>query len=215
MPQIFPASANRVPLYLLGGLGALAVIGPLFVWYYFSPEYTDVGYRPEQPVPFSHQLHAGELELDCRYCHAQVERSAVASVPPTQVCMNCHQLVVRDSPKLAVIRDSIDNGQPVEWVRVHKVPEYAYFDHSLHLRAGVGCSSCHGDIRSMEVVTQMEPLSMGWCLDCHRNPDPHLRKQDQITNTTWKPPRNQLEFAAEVKEELGIAPPENCSACHR
>ena len=215
MPQIFPASANKGPLYLLAALAILAVLGPLFVWYYFSPEYTDVGYRPEQPVPFSHQLHAGELELDCRYCHAQVERSAVASVPPTQVCMNCHQLVVRDSPKLAVLRDSVANNQPVEWVRVHKVPEYAYFDHSLHLRAGVGCSSCHGDIRSMEVVTQMEPLSMGWCLDCHRNPDPHLRKRDQITNTTWKPPRNQQAFADQVIAELGIAPPENCSACHR
>ena len=215
MPQIFPASANQIPLYLLGGLAALAVLGPLFVWYYFSPEYTDVGYRPQQPVPFSHRLHAGELELDCRYCHAQVERSAVASVPPTQVCMNCHRLVVRDSPNLAVIRDSVTGDQPVGWVRVHKLPEYAYFDHSLHLRAGVGCSSCHGDIRSMEVVTQMKPLSMGWCLDCHRNPDPHLRKRDQITNTTWKPPKNQLAFAAEVKEELGIAPPENCSACHR
>ena len=215
MPQIFPASANKAPLYLVGGLAALAVLGPLFVWYYFSPEYTDVGYRPVQPVPFSHQLHAGELELDCRYCHAQVERSAVASVPPTQVCMNCHQLVVRDSPKLAVIRDSVANDQPVEWVRVHKVPEYAYFDHSLHLRAGVGCSSCHGDIRGMEVVTQMEPLSMGWCLECHRDPGPHLRRRDQITNTAWKPPRNQAAFAAELTEELGIAPPENCSACHR
>ncbi len=202
-------------MYLVGNLAVLAVAGPLFVAYYFSPEYTDVGYRPQQPVPFSHRLHAGELELDCRYCHAQVERSAVASVPPTQVCMNCHQLVVRDSPELAVIRDSVANDQPVEWLRVHKVPDYAYFDHSLHLRAGVGCSSCHGDIRSMEVVTQMEPLSMGWCLDCHRNPDPHLRKRDQITNTTWKPPRNQAAFAAEVKEQLGIAPPENCSACHR
>lgn len=215
MPQIFPASANKAPLYLVGALGVAAVLGPLFIGYYFSPEYTDVGYRPVQPVPFSHQLHAGELELDCRYCHAQVERSAVASVPPTQVCMNCHQLVVRDSPKLAVIRDSVANDQPVDWVRVHKVPEYAYFDHSLHLRAGVGCSSCHGDIRSMEVVTQMEPLSMGWCLDCHRNPDSHLRKRDQITNTTWKPPRNQQAFADEVIAELGIAPPENCSACHR
>lgn len=215
MPQIFPESANKVPLYLVAAVGVLAVFAPLFIWYYFSPEYTDVGYRPIQPVPFSHQLHAGELELDCRYCHAQVERSAVASVPPTQVCMNCHQLVTRDSEKLAVIRDSMANGQPVEWIRVHKVPEYAYFDHSLHLRAGVGCSSCHGDVRSMEVVTQMEPLSMSWCLDCHRNPDLHLRERDQITNTTWTPPKNQVAFAAQVKEELQIAPPEDCSACHR
>ena len=215
MPQIFPESANRVPLYLVAGVGAAALLAPLFIWYYFSPEFTDVGYQPTQPVPFSHQLHAGELELDCRYCHAQVERSSVASVPPTQVCMNCHQLVARDSEKLAVIRDSIDNDRPVEWIRVHKIPEYAYFDHSLHLRAGVGCSSCHGDIRSMEVVTQMKPLSMSWCLDCHRNPDPHLRERDQITNTTWEPSKDQAAFAAMVKEELQIAPPEDCSACHR
>lgn len=215
MPQIFPESANKAPLYLVAAVGVLAVLAPLFIWYYFSPEYTDVGYRPIQPVPYSHKLHAGELEIDCRYCHSQVERSAVASLPPTQVCMNCHQLVKRDSPLLAVIRDSMASGQPVEWVRVHKVPEYAYFDHSLHLRAGVGCSSCHGDVRSMEVVTQMEPLSMSWCLDCHRNPDRHLRERDQVTDTTWTPPPNQAAFAAQVKEELQIAPPEDCSACHR
>ena len=215
MPQIFPEWTNKAPLYLLGGLGAVALPVPLLIWYFFSPEFTDVGYQPTQPVPFSHQLHAGELELDCRYCHAQVEVSAVASVPPTQVCMNCHQLVVRDSEKLAVIRDSMSSGQPVEWVRVHKVPEYAYFDHSVHIGAGIGCSSCHGDIRSMEVVTQMKPLSMSWCLDCHRNPAPHLRERDQITNTTWKPGKNQMAFAAQVTEQLQIQPPEDCSSCHR
>ncbi|MEE8524106.1 MAG: cytochrome c3 family protein [Thermoanaerobaculia bacterium] len=215
MPQIFPESANKVPLYLVAVLGALAVLAPAFIWYYFSPEYTDVGYQPVQPVPFSHKLHAGELELDCRYCHAQVERAAVASVPPTQVCMNCHLLVLRDSPQLAAIRDSAASGQPMEWVRVHNLPDYAYFDHSLHLRAGVGCSSCHGDIRSMEVVTQMEPLSMGWCLECHRQPDLHLRERDQLTNTTWKPGKDQLAFAAALKEELRIDPPEDCTACHR
>ncbi len=215
MPQIFPESANKAPLYLAGGLVVAALLAPLVIWYYFSPEYTDVGYQPVQPVPFSHELHAGELELDCRYCHAQVEHAAVASVPPTQVCMNCHRLVSVDSEKLAMIRDSAANNTPMEWIRVHNVPDYAFFDHSLHLRAGVGCSSCHGDIRKMEVVTQTEPLSMGWCLECHRNPDLHLRERDQITNTSWKPPRNQLAFAAEVKEKLQIAPPEDCSGCHR
>ncbi len=215
MPQIFPKSANKWPLHALGGLAAVAVVAPLFLLYYFSPEYTDVGYQPEQPVPFSHKLHAGELELDCRYCHAQVEIAAVASVPPTQVCMNCHSLVARDSVQLAPIRDSLANGQPMEWVRVHKVPEYAYFNHGVHVRAGVGCSSCHGDVRSMEVVTQQEPLSMSWCLDCHRDPDQHLREFDQITNTTWKPAKDQMEFAARVIEERQIRPPEDCSACHR
>ena len=215
MPQIFPKWANRAPLYAAVGVAVLALGVPPLIWYYFSPEFTDVGYQPEQPVPFSHALHAGELELDCRYCHANVERSAVASVPPTQICMNCHSLVARDSEQLAAIRDSMSNDSPMEWVRIHKLPEYAYFDHSVHVKAGVGCSSCHGDIRAMEVVAQQEPLSMGWCLECHRDPGPHLRTPDQIFNTAWKPPRDQQTFAAAVIAERGLAPPEDCSACHR
>ncbi len=215
MPQIFPEWSNKVPLYAAAALAVAGLAAPAFIWYSFSPEYTDVGYQPKQPVPFSHQLHAGELEMDCRYCHAQVEVAAVASVPPTRMCDNCHSLVVRDSPKLAVIRDSLATSRPVEWVRIHNVPDYAFFDHGVHVRAGVGCQSCHGDIRSMEVVAQQEPLSMGWCLDCHRNPDDHLRSLDQITNTTWKPPKDQAALAAQFKEERGIRPPEDCSSCHR
>ncbi len=215
MPQIFPKWSNKVPLYAAAGLGVAALVVPAFIWYYFSPEYTDVGYQPTQPVPFSHLLHAGELEMDCRYCHAQVEVAAVASVPTTQMCMNCHSLVKRDSVQLAAIRDSLAAQEPMRWVRVHKVPEYANFDHGVHVRAGVGCQSCHGDIRSMEVVTQQEPLSMSWCLTCHRGPEAHLRSFDQITNTTWKPPANQAELAAQFIEERQIAPPEDCSACHR
>ena len=215
MAQIFTERANRVPLLVALGLLAAAVTAPLAVGYWFSPEFTDVGYRPEQPVAFSHALHAGELGMDCRYCHVQVERAAVASVPPTQVCMNCHQLVKRDSPLLVPILDSLSSGEPMRWVRVHKVPEYAYFDHSMHLRAGVGCSSCHGDVRSMEVVTQAEPLSMGWCLDCHRDPAPHIRTRDELTDTTWRPAPDQPEFALARIEELEIAPPVDCSGCHR
>lgn len=215
MPQVFPEWSNKAPIYLAIGLAVVALAAPAFIWYYFSPEYTDVGYRPEQPIPYSHKVHAGQLEIDCRYCHAQVEVAAVASVPPTQVCMNCHQLVKRDSPLLEPLRQSVANDQGMQWVRVHKVPEYAYFDHGVHVRAGVGCSSCHGDVAQMEVVTQMEPLSMGWCLECHRDPDAHLRPADEITNTAWKPPKNQLELAARFKDERQIAPPEDCSACHR
>ncbi|MFP3940319.1 MAG: cytochrome c3 family protein [Thermoanaerobaculia bacterium] len=214
MAQIFPEKANRVPLYLVAGVlvgGALVALG---VWYYFSPEYTDVGYRPEQPVPYSHALHAGELRLDCRYCHAGVEVSAVASVPPTEVCMNCHALVGRDLESLEPVRASAADGEPLRWVRVHDLPDYAFFDHSMHVGAGVGCSSCHGDVASMEVVTQVEPLSMAWCLECHRDPGPHLRPFDQITNTAWTPPANQDELAARWIEERDIQPPEACSACH-
>jgi hypothetical protein len=193
-------------------LALLAVAG---VWYFFSPWYTEVGYQPRQPVPYSHKLHAGELRIDCRYCHANVQKSAVASVPPTQLCMNCHKLVFRDSELLAAIRDSAENLRPMRWIRVHKVGEYAYFNHQSHVNVGVGCSSCHGDIAAMEVVYQAEPLSMGWCLDCHRNPDLHLRPLDEITDTTWTPPGNQLELAAQYKTERNIDPPQDCTACHR
>lgn len=199
---------------LVGALG-VGLFGSGFVWYYFSPEFTDVGYRPEQPVPYSHKLHVGDLRLDCRFCHYSVERAAVASVPPTEVCMNCHQLVKRDAPTLAPILASSSSGERMRWVRVHKVPEYAYFDHSVHVGAGVGCSSCHGDIASMEVVKQVEPLSMGWCLECHRDPSGHLRPPEEITDTKWRPGPSQAEFAAALMEERSLAPPEECSACHR
>ena len=215
MAQIFPRGANKAPAYAAGIVALAAVFLPIFIWYYFSPKYTDVGYKPRQPVPYSHKLHVGELGLDCRYCHAGVEVAAAASVPPTKVCMNCHQMVKRDSPLLEPIRASFASGTPMHWVRIHKLPEYAYFDHSVHIGAGVGCSSCHGDIAQMEEVRQAEPLSMAWCLDCHRNPDPYLRPKDQIFVTDWQPPEDQLAFAAEVRQERKIAPPEDCSACHR
>ncbi len=215
MPQIFSPWANKAPVYLVLGLVVVGIVVPGFIWYYFSPEYTDVGYQPVQPVPYSHKLHAGDLAIDCRYCHAQVEVAAVASVPPTQVCMNCHQLVKRDSPKLQALRENLARQQPMGWVRIHKVPDYAFFNHGVHVRAGVGCSTCHGDIAAMEVVAQAKPLSMSWCLDCHRNPDPFLRPRDQITNTKWKPAKNQLEFAAQQKAAHQLSPPQDCSACHR
>lgn len=215
MAQIFPKWANQIPLRVLGGVAVAGFLAAGGVGYYFSPWYLDVGYMPRQPVPYSHKLHVGELGLDCRYCHAMVERSAVASVPPTQVCMNCHRIVGRDKATLELIRQSAQTGEPMRWVRVHKVPEYAYFDHSLHLRAGVGCSTCHGDIAQMEEVHQVEPLSMGWCLECHRNPDPYLRPREELTNTSWRPPPDQLELARQLRDAKGIAPSEDCSTCHR
>jgi Cytochrome c7 and related cytochrome c/Class III cytochrome C family len=215
LAQIFKKRANRVPLLLLGGGAAAAAVAVFGIWYYFSPEFTDVGYQPVQPVPFSHKLHAGDLGIDCRYCHSQVEVSAVATIPPTQTCMNCHRLVKTDSPKLAPVRDSFAKNEPLRWVRVHQLPQYAYFDHSVHIRAGVGCSSCHGDIASMEVIAQAKPLSMGWCLSCHRAPDLALRPAAELTDTAWQPPKDQLAFAAKVKAERHLAPPEDCSSCHR
>lgn len=215
MAQNFPEWANKVPLFVLAGLALAAPVVALGVWYYFSPEYTDVGYMPDQPIPYSHKLHVGELGLDCRYCHAQVEVSAVASVPPTKVCMNCHEIVGRDRESLQPLYDSAADGLPIRWVRVHKVPEYAFFDHSVHVGAGVGCSTCHGDVAEMEVVQQVEPLSMGWCLECHRDPAPHIRPADEITNTAWKPAADQRQVGLALMEQRAVRTREDCSACHR
>jgi hypothetical protein len=215
LAQIFPEWTNRIPLWagVAGPVVGLLVVAS--VWYFGSPEFTDVGYRPPQPVAYSHKLHVGEMGLDCRYCHASVEVSSVANVPPTQVCMNCHKSVLRDSAKLEPIRASAKSGFPVEWVRVHDLPDYAYFSHRAHVRAGVGCVVCHGRVDQMEKVVQVEPLSMGWCLDCHRDPRPHLRPGDQVTNMRWNAPDDQIEIASVLMEANDIDPPTDCSGCHR
>ncbi len=208
--QIFPRSLNRLPVIAAVVLALLGGGATFVVWYYFSPLNTQVGYAPIQPVPYSHRLHAGQLGLDCRYCHANVERSAVAMVPPTQTCMNCHSLVKTDSQKLEPIRQSWATGAPVEWVRIHRLPDHAYFDHSVHVTAGVGCSDCHGRIDQMDVVRQEKPLSMGWCLECHRDPAPHLRPKDQVTNMDWQYDPNNP-----TKPVRAVEPPKHCSGCHR
>lgn len=203
--QLFPRSLNYLPLVAAVAVaGGGATVTWLF-WYYASPKNLQVGYAPEQPIDYSHKLHAGELGIDCRYCHASVERSQEAMVPPTDTCMGCHSVVKKDSPKLAALRDSWDSGGPVHWVRVHKLPDHVYFDHSAHLAAGVGCVSCHGRIDQMEVVRLEEPISMGWCLECHRNPQPNLRPKEEITNMTW----------SGAVAEANVQPPQHCSGCHR
>ena len=215
MAQIFPEWTNKLPVYLLVASLVVVLGGVGFFWYYGSPKYTDVGYRPEQPVKYSHKLHAGDLGIDCRYCHYSVEKSAVANIPPTSVCMNCHNLILPESEKLLPVRESWASGEPIKWNRVHKVGEYAYFNHSIHINRGVSCVSCHGNIAEMEVVEQKQPLSMGWCLDCHRNPDMYLRPLDQVTNMEWTPPKTQKEAALQYRQERKIHPPTDCSACHR
>jgi hypothetical protein len=215
MAQIFPKWTNRVPVLVLGGLLLSTPVAVVAIGYYASPEFTDVGYRPVQPIPYSHKLHAGEMGIDCRYCHAQVEVAAAATLPPTKVCMNCHAAVSRDSVVLEPLRESAATGTPIEWIRIHKIPDYAYFDHSVHIRAGVGCASCHGAIHQMEVVQQAKPLSMGWCLDCHRHPDMHLRPLDEVTNMEWAPTKTQMKMAGQFRKERNINPSTDCSACHR
>ena len=181
------------------------------IWYYASPANLQVGYAPEQPVPYSHRLHAGEMELDCRYCHANVEQSHEAMVPPTQTCMGCHTQVHPDSQRLAPVRESFETGASVEWVRVHQIPDHVFFDHSVHLAAGVGCVTCHGRVDQMEVVQIDQPISMGWCLDCHRDPGPSLRPRTEIANMDWAPPADGS-WVAHVDE---VNPPTHCSGCHR
>ena len=196
------------------GIGALGLL-TFFFYYFASPEFTDVGYRPDQPVDYSHKLHAGKLDMDCRYCHTSVEKSQEAIIPPTQTCMNCHSVVGVESEELAVVRNSWESGKPIEWVRVHMLPDYVYFDHSIHITAGVGCASCHGRVDQMEKVMQVEPLSMSWCLDCHRNPNKHLRPLDEVANMEWVAPSNHDELSKRYMIERNLRPTEDCTACHR
>jgi hypothetical protein len=194
MAQIFPRWSNETPRYIFLStlvLGAAAVFG---VYYWASPYNTDVGYMPKQPIAYSHKLHAGEMQMDCRYCHAYVERGPHAGVPPTQTCMNCHAQVKKDAPSLEPLRQSWTTGIPVPWKRIHKVPDFAYFDHSAHMgfgtgenRAAIGCETCHGRIDTMEVVKQVQPLSMSWCLECHSDPAGNLRPIANITTMGWTP----------------------------
>ncbi len=182
-----------------------------------SARTTDVGYAPEQPIPYSHKLHVGDLGMDCRYCHTSVEATAKANIPPTATCLNCHSKVLTESPKLEWLRRSAETGESVPWVRVHDLPDYAYFNHSAHVTRGVGCVTCHGRVDTMDVVYQVEPLSMSWCVDCHRNPERALRPLGEITNMTWTPPAGEdaYSFGEKLKEERNINPPTDCSTCHR
>lgn len=199
--------------------GALALLVPAYlvgmIYYAGSPQTTDVGYAPTQPVPYSHALHVGELGLDCRYCHVNVETGAAAMIPPTQTCMNCHEKAGTDEKrnwKLTLVRQSAATGDSIPWVKVHDLPDYVYFDHSAHVARGVGCASCHGRVDKMETVEQVEPLSMGWCLECHRNPDPHLRPLDAVTKMDWTPDAAE---GRKIKEANNINPSTDCSTCHR
>lgn len=215
MAAIFPKWTNKVPLviFALGPVVLTSVVGA--VWYWFSPSFTDVGYRPTQPVAFSHALHAGDLGMDCRYCHNTVEVAARAAIPATAICMNCHAQVRTDSPKLAKVRDSYETGAAIEWVRVHQLPDYAYFNHAPHIAAGVGCASCHGRIDQMETVALSQPLSMGWCLECHRDPTPNLRPLDKVTDMNWDPATANYDPTADPARARQVNPPEHCSGCHR
>ncbi len=222
----FPAWINPLLPVMAGFLGIVLVYyGGLFA-YAIQPETSDVGYRPEQPVPFSHALHAGRLKMDCRYCHNTVEIAAHAAVPPVATCLNCHQGknekgeavavgIHVESVKLAPVREAAALNEPIPWQRVHDLPDYVYFDHSAHVTRGVSCVSCHGRVDQMEVVEQKATLAMGFCLKCHRDAEPSLRPVDQVTNLGWKPDGDAKAIGAAIALERGIHPSEHCTTCHR
>ncbi len=204
MPNFFPRWTNLLPLQIgiaLIMMGSAVTAG---LWYYFTPKYTRVGYQPSQPVPFSHKIHVEQHGMDCRYCHSYVEKSGHSNLPSTATCMNCHKHVKKDSPKLAPVRESWKTGKPIEWVNIHEVPDYAYFNHSVHVNRGVSCVKCHGRVDQMDVVYQAEPQSMSWCLDCHTAPEKNIRPMDEIFNFDWKAADEDREaFYAELMERNG------------
>ncbi len=208
----FPPWTNKIRHLAAVAVACGSIYITLVVTFGFSPNLHNVGYKPSQPIPFSHKLHAGDMGMDCRYCHQTVEVADHAAVPATQTCMNCHTRVFADSEKLDPLNDSWKNGTPVQWVRVHDLPDYVFFSHSSHVQQGVGCASCHGRVDQMDVVSQREPLSMGWCLDCHRDPADHIRPRSEVTKMDWKLADNgDRDMMAENK----IHPKEGCSTCHR
>ena len=214
-PFVFPRWANKTRVLAGVILGGAPIYLTFVVWYGASPRTTDVGYQPKQPVPYSHALHAGRLGLDCRYCHNTVEQAAHAAIPPTATCMNCHERIWTNSDKLTPVRQSLATGKPVEWLKVHDLPDYVYFNHSAHVTRGVGCVSCHGRIDEMDEVYQKEPLSMSWCLTCHPSPEQNLRPPEEVTNMTWKPPSDAIAYGKALREKNHLNPPTDCSTCHR
>ncbi len=220
MTVLFPKWTNKIPAVLALGAAAAGLTVVFVVWFWFSPRHLEVGYQPEQPILYSHKLHAGLLGMDCRYCHREVELGPNATVPDADTCMGCHKQVKNTSDRLQLLRDNYGDGAgdnlPLPWVKVHMLPEYAYFDHRVHIHAGVGCASCHGRIDQMEVVRQVEPLSMGWCLECHRAPETHLRPVGVApTKMDWVPTDDSIKAARARLAAGQLNPPTYCSACHR
>lgn len=218
MSQIFGQTANTIARASLVAFLALMIGGAGFGYHFLnSPYRTGVGIAVAQPLPYSHALHVGELGLDCRYCHTTVETSNRASIPSTESCMGCHAQVAADADALQPVRASLESGHPLAWVRVHDLADYVYFNHAVHVRQGVGCESCHGRIDRMAVVAKAETLRMAWCLDCHRDPAPHLRPRDAITAMGYQPTTDQGVLGPQLVSAYGIDATrlDDCSVCHR
>lgn len=216
MPQVFRPWINTAARVALAGLAAAAVGGTwLLLEYQRSPWRTGVDMVVEQPLQFSHARHVGGNGLDCRYCHASVETSASAGFPPTQTCMNCHAEIYADSPYLEPVRASWRTRQPIRWRRVYNLPDHVFFNHSIHLAKGIGCSTCHGRVDRMPLVRPVVPMLMEWCLDCHRHPERYVRPRSEVFSMTYAPPANQATVGAALVQAYGITRLLDCETCHR
>ena len=223
MAQVFHPSSNTLSkVSIFGALFFVAGAALVAAEIHRSPWSTDAQVAKEQPVPFSHRHHVGQLGIDCRYCHVSVEESAFAGIPATKTCMTCHSQVWTDSPMLEPVRASWRDDRSIEWTRVHDLPDFAYFNHAIHVAKGIGCESCHGRVDRMPLTWQESSLQMEWCLDCHRAPERHIRPRDQVFTMGWDPSRSDEPVS---QAELGRALLElhdvhtenltNCSICHR
>ena len=228
MPQIFPKALNPIAKMIVLGLPLLAgTAGITGAAFYRSSYATGIHEIVPQPVAFSHAHHVGQLGIHCAYCHTSVEKSGFANVPPTKTCMNCHQQIWQGADMLEEVRNSYKTNKPIEWNRVHNLPHYAYFNHSIHVAKGVGCVSCHGRLDQMNLTMQNSTLLMEWCIACHRTPEKHLRPQEEVFNMQWDAsqkkhedgrPYTQLELGKELKEKYKVRDAvtlTNCSMCHR
>lgn len=216
MAQIFHRSANTFARVSIFGaafivVGLLAVVGV----YVRSPYATGVGVAPPQPVAFSHKHHVGDEGFDCRYCHTSVEASSFAGMPPTETCMHCHSQILTNTDALAPVIASSQNNTPIEWTRVYQLADFVFFNHSIHVNKGIGCTTCHGQINQMPLTEKATSLQMTWCLDCHRNPAQYVRPFDQVFSVTWAPPPNQLQVGAALVKQYHIQSLTNCWTCHR
>ena len=195
-------------------LGAAGTIGGLMV-FQRVPYGTGQAHEITQPVQFDHRHHVKDDLIDCRYCHASVDKAPSAGIPATEVCLSCHAQVWNKSPLLDVVRASWFAGEPIEWTRVHQLPDFVYFNHAIHVSKGVGCVECHGRVDRMPVIQQVAPLTMGWCLDCHRDPNPRLRPVEEITNMNWKPEGDPVALGLELAKKYDVKPRVTCYTCHR
>jgi hypothetical protein len=216
MPQIFHRSTNTIAkVSIFGAVFFLALFTWIFSTLLRSSYATGQSVYLNQPVPFSHDHHVAQLGIDCRYCHTSVEKSYFAGMPATQTCMNCHRQIWNNAELLAPVRQSFATDEPIRWSRVNDLPDFVYFNHSIHVAKGFGCVTCHGRVDRMPLMLQAASLQMEWCLDCHRNPEKYIRPREEVFNMAWEPPADAAVMRARLIEEYEVRSLTSCSTCHR